>query len=1718
MPKKNATPKQTGGGGFNFEDKVTAYFLACILRDKPPLDPNLGTIHRIDFQTRPIGWYLDDLLLTLTDTEKKRFCGFSIKSNSQFTVNGAPREFVSSAWEQFLHEGTTEFNRDDDILGIITSPPSQRVYGELSRLLQWARDQDSATLSQHVLQAKIGTNTKRNLFNSFCCPDQLAIKHNITRDQTGELLKCIRIRIFDFEQESSQSEREAVQCCRDSILNSSLEDALKLWEKLQTIARSIRPNAGCLDREKLSHQLRREFELRDFPCYEGDWNRLTLNAREILEGIPDKIGNSVQLQRKKEFVALEHALQKKKIVIFIGPSGSGKSVLAKFLAKEKLKNTKVLWVQAGTLDTAEMYSWEQKLNLTHPFRVLLDSIPNEEAFCVLDGLDRIMTHFQNVKRLFSSFNFEKTVSPWKLIVTCQPEEWDRIQTELKRANIEATDWAILDIKEPDLKELDPVWKAFPALRHLSIHPSLYGLLLKPKILDLFASKISLDNPPKIDKWVGESDLINWFWDAEVTGTEQGTVRGSFLKGLGEKLGDDLLWEVPIDSFPITEQVSVDKLIQNRICKRNGEFISFQHDLYGDWARQRVLIAKGQDLKTYLEDRLASPLWHRAIRLYALHLLEKSQDLNEWRSTIYSLLAEGGASTLGQDLFLEATIFGAYPQMLLEKVWPDLKENQGLFLNRLLKRFLHTATFPDPVFQTIARSLGTIGQAESASFRRIPYWPYWPAMLRFLHSHKEDVACLASANVAEVAEVWLRYGSPDENLRRNVSELSLTIADHLVDEGEKHRMRLRLGQLGGTACRAVLASYNEFPDRVKEFALLACGRRFFRGAQPRSLRQKPWPEGPLTRVDSQFQKLVLDSDALYPLMQWDSALAREIILAVLIDEPSDRYFGDDRLHRQDLCLEHRHEWFPPLYFRGPFLQFIRTNAREGLELILRLVQFATDRWEELHKDNDMAMPYVEICSESGSKKWRGNGRVYYWYRNNGFCPHPVTVALMALEKWLYDEIEQKRSVETTIKLLIQEADSVAFAGLLIGVACREPSLFKKLLSPFLEIPEFLLWETHYNTVSHDELLIGWEQEPFRTMAEEWHSLPHRMPGFQVWSQHLFLNNKELRPIFDQAKIKWQERATHADELKEFLEKLIAQYTIENYRLEDTDDGRKVWVFIPPPALQERSDQIQQYTQDRALILGFPWQCKQLLEEGVGIPPEQLDTFWASLQRIQGIPNSEDEDSLHTQTHALCGGAAVLIILHGQWIKQDPNKEAWCVEQILKTIQNPPKPSSYDSEIMSVDWQWDGFAAQALPCLWSENLFSEQLRRGMALLATSPHYGTVRNLFASTSNFRHVLGEDFSRLQHFTLRWASAHLKHLRTKYQNKFRKKEAFNIDAWLDKEIGDFITGTIPAEIPPWEDLEYEEVDTEEVNQTAAQGQPRQVKKRPGFDLGIVKASYEWAPSLKNLDTAERQEWISFWSEVLDFTIERLGTGLEEDGEIKGTPSEWDNWVISKVACLILEMNDDGKPDSFWQRILDLGAPGHYWVEDFLRQWFLIGLNFDSISQRETFISRWRQMIDYTFSSPHWDFKKGGRWYRLEELWSWLMGLRGVSYCWTEDREDIAMAMLPDFERWASAFKERPGCIIYLSSFLLRPAAKPLLLKGLFWLDNAREQSYTSFWTERDMQDSISSLLSYVVQTNETALRGDNVAFSSFKRLLQDLANRQDPVAMELYDQFLRKT
>lgn len=107
MTAQVAPPKSTGGGGFTFEEDVCAWLLACMLTAEPPFESGSGVPIRLDFQTRPDGWFLDDVLVTTRVGTHLHRIALSIKSNGQLTAGSAPADF------RFIRMGAMASHRFD---------------------------------------------------------------------------------------------------------------------------------------------------------------------------------------------------------------------------------------------------------------------------------------------------------------------------------------------------------------------------------------------------------------------------------------------------------------------------------------------------------------------------------------------------------------------------------------------------------------------------------------------------------------------------------------------------------------------------------------------------------------------------------------------------------------------------------------------------------------------------------------------------------------------------------------------------------------------------------------------------------------------------------------------------------------------------------------------------------------------------------------------------------------------------------------------------------------------------------------------------------------------------------------------------------------------------------------------------------------------------------------------------------------------------------------------------------------------------------------------------------------------------------------------------------------------------------------------------------------------------------------------------------------------
>jgi len=1728
MAKKVAPPKLTGGGGFVFEDKVAAYFLSCLLSSQPPLDPNLGILTRIDFQTRVDGWLLDDLLLTVESPGVRRRCAFSIKSNQQFTQKSAPQEFVIAAWEQVLHEESDQFDEWSDKIGIITAPLSQQLSAQLQQLFSKARAQDPASLMDRLRTKGSASHIQEDLLKSFACPSELASRHPEEKVRTGNFLKHIIVLEFDFENDPSNRHREAVHNCRNSLKSGLLEEANDLWNDLVGIARDYRPLSGYLNLNRVLALLRRKYQFKDYPEYSSDWIRLTELTTVNLSVIPDTIGGSVSLPRQEERDELKERLTISRAVILRGPSGCGKTVLAKLWAAEAAVSSKVLWWDARSLDVHDFQTFERTLALSHPLSEALRIAATPDAFVIVDGLDRVFSEqaFRNLSVLAQALDMNSELSPWRLIVTCQPEEWERIQLQFARANISTSDWSLIDIGLP--ADFDPVWKAFPALQRMALQPQLKSLLLKPKVLDLLATKLSAGGNVDTTKWVGESDLIEWFWGTEVQNHISGTTRARFLKLLGEKQADVMQQEIPDVEFSSADLASTDSLIHDRICKKQEERLSFQHDLYGDWARQRILFAKTNELREYLEQRLSSPLWHRALRLYALHLLEQNADLTRWRAALSALSSDQHSGNLGQDLILDSVIFAADPLPILERMWPDLAADKGVLLRRLLERFLQVATLPNPAMLLISRMFGDDSDVEAATTLRLPYWPYWLPMLRFLRSHLDDVIKVAPLLISETADKWLRLGGENWPLRREAADLALAVANDLLRFQRRGWIVSHTDKFPRVTFRAALAGAGDLPDGVAKFALEASCRldppaegpggetqmtepRVVPSPFGRSIVRKsppPWPDGPKRRIYEPFQKVCLDADSLGPLIKFNPSVAREVLLANLIEEP--RSYDSGIRFRDIDGIEQNYDWYPPLYFRGPLLNFLKIYPDEGLEVIIRLVNFATERWASRWRRAHRP-PEVAISIFDGERKWLGEGDVYFWYRNNSRCPDAVVVALMAMEKWLYDELDAKRPINQVVETILRRSNSVAFAGLLNSVGRKEPSLFQGPLQPLLPVPEFYIWEELFIAQGHDYVMscvmIGWETQGkmMSKLAYDWHNLSHRKISFRDMVVYFYLNLPGMRPFFDKARLAWVKRLeSETGEFKSELEWLIPRFDIKNYRIEDNPATGRVWMFEPPRELCEKDQKIFEENAKRLSLQSFPLQCRQWLDTTQPLPEDSLEQFWGELQRISALTIADPDDFTAIKTeNAVCAGIAVLLILQRDWLKRHPEREQWCRQKLIETIQSPPPPGELDFEGGKSTWEWDRFCAQAIPVLWVEEPDSHLLRECVGLLASSRHYQTVQFLFSSASKYRDILGSHFKQLQHFLLRWAVARQKSRRGLYDDE----NQFDSSAWLRQEIGSFINGSISQDIPIWEKLIGENNLRE---QSRLNHRRERLRQSPGIDLELIQSAYSWLPMLDQASSNdERAEWIGIWKEMFDCTMRMLGEEVEGEEGIDGTPYEWDRWIFSRIAPLIWQLRPSEQPENFWRPILSLGVSGRHWVEDFLWSYFIHGLQHSQVPER--FVDQWRAMIEFAFSSPGWHSPLKWRSYYLQGIWCRLMGFdRNLWDFWGASHRSLVTAMRDLYERWSSAHLKMPSCTVAFTVFLRQLAAVDILFDGVTWLETVVVQADDEFWNERDIPEGLAALLDYCWSFQAANLRRQQSAFNAFMSILRKLADRQNAIALEI--------
>lgn len=1727
--------KSASGAGFSFEDKIAALLFCEMMTGTGSLGDRFGVIEQLERQAgdwEPFG----DLLLSVRTVEGTLAkCGASVKSNRQITANGCEVGVCEGLWNVV---SKVHFVKHSDALALFSAPFSATARDHLHALCRQARELDPARLDEKVVHIGV-----RKIYESF--------RHSTLAGADGlpgHVLAHLIVREFDFEATAPRSEAEALRLCRE-MLSGGAPDAASpedLWNELLHIAEGLRISGGAVTRERLSAKLRTKLQLSDDPCDLAAWTQIRQFSREGFEEITTILPGDIELPRQTEQDALRAAVAASRGCYVLGDSGFGKSALVKKHAiKIEEAGGEVLWLRADRFA-------QLRAALPDFVNIVLRS-RRTSGLLVIDALEGCNTSesFDELARLVATLTAGED-SIWSVIATCQTPEWARVSARLIRTLAgHAIMTKRVDCGALEKADFELVCTASPSVAKLSREPQLRRLLSSPKMLDvLLTGQLAEDR-----SIAGEADLVEWWWHDQVRGAKPIAAEEHVASQLASRMADELCSELPPESVAGAEEAA-SELIRNRVLRRTPDgLLRFEHDLLADWARVMHLKGLGQQTVPFIRGHTENPPWLRAIRLLSQHLLDRVADLDRWRGVLNICMAterphaQPSAENLQViDAWLEGIVFSTSPARVLTEMKSDLFEGEGWLLRRLIRRLMYVGTIPDPVIQDRLTKIDAESAEAAAARYRLPIWTVWSPFIEFLIAHPLEVTEVAPVEVAEVAPMWARMeeyfsvgwpalanliiANAEKEFRREVA------GEYRHDSGSRSSSGRTNSRV--TIYAAALSASSQAPNRVAKLVAKASGiapweegdlsaesRGTWRGQWEESHSRSfggsyvdvpvtAWEGGPTRETSDDFFHAWFDLSAPLAVYRHSPSVACAATLGFLMDWPKRTLFSGDH---HSSGVDHygfnfeADQMYPPFYTKGPFLSFLRADWNSALTLIIQLTNFATNRYADWWP-YDPKPSVIAFATPSGEGSWLGNHQVYAWGRYHMNTAKIVTCALMALEKWLEEQIQANQSIVSAVQLLWQSGRSLAFAGVLISVGKRHPELFIDTLKPLLFLRDLYLHDMRAAQEGGAAYFQPQDGEFINNLRREWESLPGRKTGLLDACCQWLLTRPDLQPVLAEVANYWRDIADklpEGDGDKLVFRRWASDFDLSTWKEVTLADGRKAWQHERPEELRDIEAE-QAHARHQALLT-LPFQCSEMLDKRPILSSEQLEGIWQQLhnwtpfeQHTRG-ENDDDEfgSSLLDHRHARAGLITVLLCLGGEWLDVDPIRRPWIEGELRELFLDRPKVTAFSADDIHDDCE--GFLARGAVQCWVNAPDNEEWRGDVGSLVTVYRYRTIQRLFDEAFRNRGKLGKRFRDFEALLLSFAGA-----RQKAGLESYKPQPEVIDGWVKKWVAKFAKSRGPKWTDDWTKIEI----TEPFPPPSAHhyGIPGQEWHRRdyGLDISVLLSSFGTLPRLAEATNAdERAHWIRICKELLSAYLRTLPineiANEEDDWDVQ--PWSADEKIVTIAAARLFECSGE-EQRSLWFPILSLPPAAHHHIAQFLRNVLLEAIRTDP-PQLVKLLSLWRAMAEHLLGSPRWtgDLRR-----KENEVWKHIF-LYGSSVTSPHDKDHVPFVRgLHDlFEGHVKTMGADPYDQSSLAAFLLSDAGEQLLVDSLEWLNPSWQEASPYFWKRAVEHHYFEGLLQRAWQKHFASIRERPDALKAFKVLTLNLASLQVSAAVEIQRQ-----
>ncbi|MBX7133236.1 MAG: hypothetical protein K1X67_11215, partial [Fimbriimonadaceae bacterium] len=1006
-------PSSRAGAGFKYEDQVGAFFALCLLTERP-VAPGFNPVSRIDFQLDEGGQLgVDDVVLTLSKSDGTPRVFLSLRSSQQFRGRRFPPDFVYAAW--------ATLGKGADFVGLVTRDIPSTMRPPLYELLNEARVQMPADLARRIPN---GGAIRKNLWASLEPPADTKAELD---GNPATLLSRLLVMELDFGSAVSRDEVEALRRCGEALRDPSEADAL--WRELQIFVSEVRVPGGYLDLKRMKDRLRR-FRLKAIPSAEPTLTEVKERSRAHLSLVRDTLANGTRLDRAEVLEALSAPAAFR---VLLGKPGTGKSAIARRWTEAV---DEAIWLRPP--DIRDFWRTGPQ-RLSH---ALVNSGVHTRV--VIDGFDRVFD--EEVLKVAGAFlhQMATSASTVEVLLTTMDDEWGRLSRVLSPSGVEWDVSRVEPLTEGDLRTL---LADSPNLLDAALRSRAFAPLRNLKVLDTVVGRSS--NAASTEAaTVDEASFSRWFVEDLVAGTGPSpTLRRQAATQLAIRQALTSAPETPISEVELP--AAIDELVRDGICQSDQGRIRFAHGLYGDWIRANHLESLTTTRLAFLVDQANAPSWHRALRVYFLGLANRS-DPSSWRRVLDDLDAVDAEAVA--DIALEALLFADDEAGLISKMWPELCSEASDLLSRLLGRFLHGATLPDPRYSAVAAGDSRLAIRVAARYR-LPWAPLWIPVLKLLGKNPDEVVRHAWVQATEIANLWLRSTPSNVPRRQEAASLAVTGGRRLADD-LTHR-RYHRDEFESKVWLALFAAASEQGPAVGE---LTAAMTRFEVERPAALFSVTHNLRKVTIVESTFRSVCLSFDGLEPLIRADPMAASTLIKRCLEPGPE----GDDTVQSPldgGFDIVDTADRVNPFFGEGPFLTFLRLAPREALACLIEVMNVCVERWFKNVPQGERVATTRLLVGDS----WRtfsGTGEMLFWHRGDSRVPSIISSSLMAFEKYCVEVLDAGGELQNLCDAIWDHCHNLALVGVLLSVAARYPERLSAELRPLMTSREILVWDRQH----------------------------------------------------------------------------------------------------------------------------------------------------------------------------------------------------------------------------------------------------------------------------------------------------------------------------------------------------------------------------------------------------------------------------------------------------------------------------------------------------------------------------------------------------------------------------------------------------------------------------------------------------------------------------------